>query len=85
MPQISNHNIIFLLVLYTVTTLIKKRMSEKEDPKVVRTWRNNKVSGTILLTLPHDLAKKHGIGVHTNLLAIDTTEGILLKGSEVVK
>ena len=36
-PQLSKHNIIFLLVLYTVTTLIKERMLEKEDPKVVRT------------------------------------------------
>jgi hypothetical protein len=54
-------------------------MLEKKDPKVVRTWRNNQVSSTILLSLPHDLAKKHGIGVHTNLLAIDTDQGILLK------
>ena len=60
-------------------------MLEKEDPKVIRTWRNNQVSNTILLSLPQDLAKKYGIGVHTNLLAIDTTEGILLKKLEVTK
>ena len=60
-------------------------LEDNNEPKIVRTWRNNKVSGTILLTLPHDLAKKHGIGVHTNLLAIDTTEGILLRRLEVPK
>ncbi len=60
-------------------------LEDNNEPKIVRTWRNNKVSGTILLTLPHDLAKKHGIGVHTNLLAIDTTEGILLRRLEVSK
>lgn len=60
-------------------------MEEKEDPKVIRTWRNNQVSNTILLSLPHALAKKYGIKVHTNLLVIDTGEGLLLKKLEVAK
>jgi len=60
-------------------------LEDKQDPKVVRTWRNNKLSSTILLSLPHQLAKKHGIKVHTNLLAIDTDEGILLKKLEIGK
>lgn len=68
-----------------MTTVTKKRMLEKEDPKVVRTWRNNQVSNTILLSIPHQLAKKYGIKVHTNLLAIDTDEGILLKKLEIGK
>ena len=50
-----------------------------ENPQVIRTWRNNQSSSTIVLSLPHQLAKKHGIGVHTNLLAIDTDRGILLR------
>ena len=68
-----------------MTTVNTKRMLETEDPKVIRTWRNNQISNTILLSLPHDLAKKYGIGVHTNFLAIDTTEGILLKKLEATK
>jgi hypothetical protein len=56
-----------------------------EDPQVIRTWRNNQNSNTIVLSLPHQLAKKYGIKVHTNLLAIDTNEGILLKKLEVGK
>jgi len=66
-----------------MTVVSKNRMLEKEDPRVIRTWRNNQSSSTILLALPHQLAKKYGIKVHTNLLAIDTAEGILLKKLEV--
>ena len=68
-----------------MTPVTKKRMIEKEDPRVVRTWRNNQVSNTILLSIPHQLAKQFGIKVHTNLLAIPTGEVILLKKLEVGK
>jgi hypothetical protein len=58
-------------------------MKEMEDPFVIRTWERNKGSSTIILSLPHELARKYGIKVHTNLLAIDTGESIILKKLEV--
>ena len=65
-----------------MTILSIETMREKEI-FVVHCWRNNKVSSTVIMSLPHRLAKKYQIQAHTNLLAIDTIEGILLKKVEV--
>jgi hypothetical protein len=54
-------------------------MNQKEEPILIRTWRNNTISNTILMSIPKSLAKKHDITWSSNLLAIDTKEGILLK------
>jgi hypothetical protein len=59
--------------------LSNEDMNEKEDPMVIHTWANNKISNTVLMSIPHELAKKYGIKPHSNLLAIDTNDGILLK------
>jgi hypothetical protein len=34
---------------------------------------------SVIMSLPHTLAKKYEIQAHSNLLVIDTGEGILLK------
>jgi hypothetical protein len=54
-------------------------MNRKEDPLIVRTWRQNQNTTTIMMSVPHKLAKKYGITFHTNLIAIDTEEGILFR------
>ena len=59
-------------------------MNQKEDPFVIHTWRNNRISNTVLMSIPHELAKKYGITWHSNLLAIDTGEGVLLKRIKTV-
>jgi hypothetical protein len=62
-----------------MTLISNEYMKQKEDPFVIHTWRNNKISNTVILSLPHTLAKKYEIQAHSNLLVIDTGEGILLK------
>jgi len=54
-----------------------------EDPYVTRTWKYYPGTKTVILSLPHLLAKKYDIKEHTNLLAIDTGEGILFKKLEM--
>jgi hypothetical protein len=60
-------------------------MNKIEDPYVTRTWRNNKHTKTVVMSIPYKLALKYGITNHTNLLAIDTGEGILFKKYEAAK
>lgn len=58
-------------------------MKEKEDIQITRTWDYYKHSKCVVLTVPCKLARKYGIGDHTNLLAIDTGEGIHFKELEL--
>lgn len=62
-----------------MTMITNEELKEKVDPFVIHCWRNNKISNTVIMSLPHQLAKKYGIQAHSNLLAIDTGEGVLLK------
>jgi len=62
-----------------MSLLTNERMKEKQDPPVIHCWANNKISNTVLMSIPHQLAKKYDIKPHSNLLAIDTGEGVLLK------
>jgi len=59
--------------------MAKGATEEIEEPWVIHTWANNRISNTVLMSIPHKLAKKYGIKPNTNLLAIDTNDGILLK------
>jgi hypothetical protein len=65
-----------------MTTLLN--IMKNEEPRVVRTWRSpSKHEGLVLMTIPCKLARKYNIKAQTNLLAIDTGEGILFKKLEV--
>jgi hypothetical protein len=68
-----------------MSNVLDVEMNIKEDPLIVRTWRHNQNTTTIMMSVPHKLAKKYGITYHTNLLAIDTDEGILFKKLEAQK
>jgi hypothetical protein len=61
------------------STLVNDVMNEKQDPFVIKCWANNKISSTVILSIPRQLAIKYNIKPHSNLLAIDTNEGIHLK------
>jgi hypothetical protein len=64
--------------MYTIFQMVKN-----EDPQVIRTWKYYPGTNTVILSLPYQLAKKYDIREHTNLLAVDTNTGILLKKLEV--
>jgi hypothetical protein len=58
-------------------------MTEKQEPIIRKTWRNNTVSNTILLSIPNSLALKHGIKVGSNLVIEDRPDGIFFKKLEL--
>jgi len=51
----------------------------KEEPIIRKTWRNNQVSSTIIVSIPSELAMKYGIKAGSNLVIEELSEGILLK------
>jgi hypothetical protein len=68
-----------------MSTNIQMSRTKTEDPYITRTWRYYPGTKTVILSIPHQLAKKYDIKDHTNLLAIDTGEGILFKKLDVDK
>ena len=58
-------------------------MKENQEPIIRKTWRNNNISNTILLSIPNSLALKHGIKVGSNLIIEDRPDGIFFKKLEV--
>ncbi|MDP9489275.1 MAG: hypothetical protein M3P28_03620 [Thermoproteota archaeon] len=55
-------------------------MNEKtSNVRVVRTWRNNQTSNTMLLSIPHEMAKEYNLDEPTNILVIPTDHGILIR------
>lgn len=72
------------LILTIMTNVANPSMNqESPEVRVVRAWRNNRTSSTILFSIPSKLAKRYHITDSTNLLVIPTDEGILLKKLEM--
>jgi hypothetical protein len=58
-------------------------MNEKQEPIIRKTWANNPTGKTIIISIPNELALKHGIKVGSNLVIADRPDGILYKKLEV--
>ena len=54
-----------------------------EEPIIRKVWTSNNISNTLITSIPNEFAEKHGIKLHTNLIVVDTSEGILYKKLEV--
>jgi Antidote-toxin recognition MazE, bacterial antitoxin len=57
--------------------------SMKEEPIIRKTWVNNPSGKTIIISIPNELASKHGIKVGSNLVIEDRPDGILYKKLEL--
>jgi bifunctional DNA-binding transcriptional regulator/antitoxin component of YhaV-PrlF toxin-antitoxin module len=53
--------------------------NEEQEPIIRKTWKNNKISSTILFSIPSELAHKFGIKAGSNLVIEEREEGLLLK------
>jgi hypothetical protein len=53
------------------------------NPIIRKAWKNNRISSTVLFSLPHDLALKHGIKEGTNIAIYDKPDSIVIKKLEV--
>jgi bifunctional DNA-binding transcriptional regulator/antitoxin component of YhaV-PrlF toxin-antitoxin module len=50
-----------------------------KEPIIRKTWANNKVSSTILVSIPSELAHRYGIKAGCNLVIEERPEGLLFK------
>jgi hypothetical protein len=66
-----------------VATISTDYMNEEQEPIIRKTWKNNPTGKTILISIPNELALKHGIKVGSNLIIEDRPDGILYKHLEV--
>lgn len=63
-----------------MTNLTNLGINQKNSVvRVVRTWRNNQTSRTMLFSIPHEMAKEYHLDEPTNILVIPSNQGILLK------
>lgn len=53
------------------------------EPIIRKTWRNNTVSSSMIISIPCKLALKHHIKVGSNVVVEDTPEGILFRHLEI--
>jgi len=54
-----------------------------KEPIIRRIWRNNRKASTLLISVPNEIALKHGVKFGSNLLLIDKPDGIFFKKLEV--
>lgn len=68
----------------SITTLPIDSMRENQEEIITRkVWANNGKQATMLISLPFELADKHGMKIGSTLLVIDKPDGILFKKLEV--
>lgn len=71
------------LVLYTMSIETTNYMDKNQEPIIRKTWANNNISNTILVSIPNEFAVKHGIKVGSTLFVLDKPDGILFKKLEL--
>ncbi len=59
--------------------LINQVIKENQEPIIRKVWANNKVSSTILVSIPSELALRYGIKAGSNLVIEERPEGLLFK------
>jgi Antidote-toxin recognition MazE, bacterial antitoxin len=54
-----------------------------KEPIIRKTWVNNPTGKTIIISIPNELASKHGIKIGSNLVVEDRPDGILYRKLEL--
>jgi hypothetical protein len=62
-----------------MSTTLDVGMRMKKEFQVVKSYAQSKQKNTIILSIPHELAKQYGFDVPQHLLMVPRDDGILIK------
>jgi hypothetical protein len=55
----------------------------KKEIHVVKSYQNSRCKNSIVLSIPHELAKQYGFNIPQHLLMVPKDDGILIKAMDL--